>query len=353
MHPYTHATMNLSFIPHTLIFKRPFSIAHGTRDTTPVVFTQVEHKGFLGYGEASLPPYLSENHTTAINFLEKTNKVLKKFSDPTDVSVILSEIDEIEEGNTAAKAAVDIALHDLIGKIKNKPCRELFTNKRAKDFFTAYTIPIDSSEGLSKRLDEAKDYKILKIKLGSADDKKIINKIRKVTDKAIMVDVNEGWKEKEKALDMIHYLSERNVLLIEQPLGKKKQKDIAWLTARSPLPIIADESMQRLSDLENVKNIYSGINIKLMKCTGLHEAYKIIVQAKKYGMKILLGCMAESSCAVSAAAQLASFADWIDLDGPLLLKEDFFDGVTFSEGKIKLNELPGIGTVLRFPLFSS
>ena len=119
--------------------------------------------------------------------------------------------------------------------------------------------------------------------------------------------------------------------------------DTAWLTSQSPIPIIADEAVQRFSDLEKVKGVYSGINIKLMKCTGLHEAQKMILQARKYGMKIMIGCMSETSCGISAAAQLAPLVDWIDLDGPLLIKEDYFDGVKFSEGKIILNDLPGIG----------
>jgi L-alanine-DL-glutamate epimerase-like enolase superfamily enzyme len=342
--------MKLTFVPYTLKFKRPFSIAHGSRDSTPVVFTRLEHEGIIGYGEASMPPYLGENHETVQRFLSKAQSILpawtpseKKFSDPADIETILSQIDRIEKGNTAAKASVDIALHDLIGKIQNKPCHDLFGADKQKTLFTAYTIPMDDPKGIQDRIEEARGYKILKVKLGSANDKKVIEEIRRQTDKEIIVDANEGWNYKYFALEMAHWLSERNVLLIEQPMPKEKADDTAWLTSQSPIPIIADEAVQRFSDLEKIRGVYSGINIKLMKCTGLREAHKMILQARKYGMKIMIGCMSETSCGVSAAAQLAPLVDWIDLDGPLLLKEDYFDGVKFSGGKIILNDLPGIG----------
>ena len=337
--------VKLSFAPHILKFKRPFSIAHGSRDSTPVVFTKLEYDGIVGYGEASMPPYLGENHETVLAFLAKAEKTLQKFSYPFEMDAILSEIDKMEIGNNAAKASVDIALHDLAGKIQNKSCHELFAADKKKNLFTAYTIPIDEPAGIVKRIEEAKDYKILKVKLGSSEDKKIIEEIRKQTDKEIIVDANEGWVDKIFALEMIYWLSERNVLLVEQPMPKEMIDETAWLTEKSPIPIIADEAVRRLSDIEKAKGVYNGINIKLMKCTGLNEARKMISLARKYEMKTMLGCMSESSCAVSAAAQLAPLVAWIDLDGPLLIKEDYFDGVKFSGGKILLNDLPGIGIV--------
>ena len=343
--------MKLSFIPHHLKFKRPFSIAHGSRDSTAVVFTRLEHDGICGYGEASMPPYLGEDHKTVLSFLSKAVIVLKNFKPDDVLEIILSEIDQIEKGNTAAKASVDIALHDLLGKIRNKPCHTLFCADNGKELFTAYTIPTDEPAGIRKRVEEAKDYKILKVKLGSPDDKKIIEEIRKITGKDIIIDANEGWRDKHFSLEMISWLAERKVLLVEQPMPKEQLDDIAWLTSKSPIPVIADEGVQRFADIEKIRGAYSGINIKLMKCTGLHEAQKMIKQARKSGMKIMIGCMSETSCGVSAATQLAPLADWIDLDGPLLIKEDYFDGVKFSDGKIILNDLPGIGILPVATLF--
>ena len=296
-----------------------------------------------------MPPYLGETHETVLKFLQRAKKVLAEFSDPLETENILSAVDKIETGSNAAKASVDIALQDLAGKMQNKSCHEIFGADKTKNLFTAYTIPIDNSTGIEKRIKEANDYKILKVKLGSADDKKLIEEIRKHTDKEIIVDANEGWTDKNFTLEMVHWLSEKKVSLVEQPMPKEMIEETAWLMEKSPLPIIADEAVKRLPDIENAKGVYNGINIKLMKCTGLNEAQKMISLARKYQMKILLGCMSETSCAVSAAAQIAPFADWIDLDGPLLIKEDYFEGVKFSEGKIILNDKPGIGV---FPIAS-
>ncbi len=310
-----------------------------------MVFTRIDGNGISGYGEASLPPYLGETHDSVLKFLSKAQKLLERFSNPEDLGALTEAVDAIDTGNTAAKASVDIALNDLYGKMLNRPCHEIYRADPAKPLYTAYTLPIDDEEGIRKRVAEAQEYKLLKVKLGSASDKKTIEKIRQLTDKDFFVDVNEGWADKHFALDTILWLADHKCLFAEQPLPKDRPDDIAWLTERSPIPILADEAVQRISDLEKIQGIYSGINVKLMKCTGMHEANQMMIRAKKYGMKILLGCMSESSCAVSAAAQLAPFADWIDLDGPLLIKEDFFDGVKFSEGKIILNDWPGIGAV--------
>lgn len=343
--------MKISFTPQTLKFKRPFAIAHGTRDSTPVVFTRLGQDGLFGYGEASMPPYLGESHESVLAFLSMAEKVLKKFTATDPVEAILSAIDRIAPGNTAAKASVDIALHDLAGKIQDKPCYSLLGADRTIPLFTAYTIPIDEPAGIRARVEEGKEYKLLKVKLGSADDKNILKEIRKHTGKDIIVDANEGWQDKNFALDMIVWMSEINVKMVEQPMPKQQMEDIAWLSSQSPIPVMADEGVQRFSDIERIKSVYSGINIKLMKCAGLHEARKMIMQARKFGMKVMIGCMSETSCGVSAAAQLAPLADWIDLDGPLLIKEDFFTGVKFSKGQILLNDLPGIGATPASDLF--
>ncbi len=335
--------MKLNFVPYLIKFKRPFSIAHGVRDSTPVVFTRLESQGVIGYGEASMPPYLGESHQSAILFLDKAKNLLQKFSNPLEVEPILTEVDKLAKGNTAAKACIDIALHDLVGKIKNESCYKLFGANNNKKLYTTYTIPIDNPEGIHNRLEEAKEYEILKVKLGSANDKGIIDEITKQTNKRIVVDVNEGWSDKIEALEMIHWLADRNVQFVEQPMPKECRVDIGWLAKHSPIPIIADEAVQRLTDVEKAAGIYSGINIKLMKCTGLNEARKMISLARKYEMKIMIGCMSETSCAISAAAQLAPLVDWIDLDGPLLIAEDYFNGVTFAQGQVILNNLPGIG----------
>ena len=335
--------MKLSFVPHFLEFKYSFGISSGTRNQTPVVFTKLEYENFIGYGEASMPPYLGESHESVIAFLQQAAQILKNQKNPLALENILHEIDALTKNNSAAKTSVDIALHDLLGKIKNQAWHQIWKLDKSKTPFTVYTIGIGDEKMLEQKIKDVADFKILKIKLGTDNDKKLIEKIRTITDKPLVVDVNQGWADKHFVLEMIQWLAQKNVLFVEQPMKKNELDEIAWVNEKSPIPIIADESFQRLNDLKKIKGAFSGINIKLMKCTGMNEAFKIIKEAKKTNLKILVGCMSETSCAVSAAAQLTPLADWVDLDGPLLIKKDFFEGIKFSDGKIILNDLPGIG----------
>lgn len=338
--------MKLRYTPHTLYFKHPFKIAHGTRNSTPIVIVELEYEQHIGYGEASMPPYLGESHDTVLSFLEKTKPILLSAS-PLEIETILKKIDAIAPVNTAAKASIDIALNDLKGKLLNTPNWKLFGGDQTKTPYTTFTLGIDTPEMLVSKIKEASDYKILKVKLNGNDDKMIINTIREHTNKPIAVDVNQGWKSKEEALKMIEWLAGKNVIFIEQPLAKNELDAMRWLYERSTLPLFADESIQRYADIALIKNCFHGINIKLMKCTGMVEAYKMINHAREYGLKILMGCMSESSCAISAAAQLTPFVDYADLDGCLLMKNDFFKGIEFTDGKITLNELPGNGVLLK------
>ncbi len=161
----------------------------------------------------------------------------------------------------------------------------------------------------------------------------MINTVREMTDIPLCVDVNQGWKDKKEALDMNFWLKEKGVVFVEQPFPKGNRDDSAWLTENSPLPVIADEAVQRLSDLTDLKGVYSGVNIKLMKCTGLREAWKMINYARAVGMTVMLGCMTETSCGVSAASQLSPLVDFADLDGNLLISNDIFEGVKVDRRK--------------------
>lgn len=337
--------MKLTFKPYTLDLKHTFTISTSSRNTTPVVLTKIEHNGIVGYGEASMPPYLGESHETVTNFLSKIN--LEQFNDPFELNDILNYIDSIEYKNTAAKASVDIALHDLIGKLLEQPWYKIWGYNKSTTPDTTFTIGIDSEEIIKQKVKEADEFNILKIKLGSKDDKKLIQTIREVTNKPLAVDANQGWKDKEAAIDLIYWMEENNVQMVEQPMLKEKVDEIAWLTEKSPIPIFADEGVQRLPDVIKAKGVYSGINIKLMKCTGLREAHKMLEMAKAIGLKTMIGCMTETSCAISAASQLAPQVEWADLDGNLLIKNDPFLGSKIIDGKIIINDYPGIG--LEYP----
>ena len=334
--------MKLSWKPYELQLKHAFNISTYSRKTTPVVLTTIEYDGLVGYGEASLPPYLGETQASVIEFLKKVN--LSGFSNPLELEEIIHYIDSIAENNTAAKASVDIALHDLAGKIIGKPWHQLWGLKKDNVPDTTFTIGIDTDEVVRQKVREVEgQFKILKVKLGGTEDKRMVETIRSVTALPLAVDANQGWKDKHQALDMILWLKEKGIVMIEQPMPKYNLDSIARLTEESPLPIFADESVQRLRDVERMKGVFSGINIKLMKCTGMREAWQMRNLAQALGMKVMIGCMTETSCAISAAAQLAPGLDFADLDGALLIQNDAFDGASLQNGKIIATDFPGIG----------
>lgn len=333
----------LRYRPYTLELRHVFTVASFSRSTTPVVLTELEYDGIIGYGEASMPPYLGETQESVINFLSKLD--LSSFSSPFETAEILSYVDQVDSKNTAAKAALDIALHDLLGKIMQQPFYKIWGLNPDLIPATSYTIGIDTEDMIRKKVEEAQQFKILKVKLGLDTDKMIIDTIRSVTDVPLCADVNQGWKNKEEALEMAHWLHERNVVFLEQPMPKEMIDENAWLTERSPIPTIADEGCQRLADVTALRGVYTGINIKLMKCTGMREAKQMAELARALDMKVMLGCMTETSCAISAAAQLAPLVDWADLDGALLIGNDIYEGMYVENGLCRLPDRPGIGII--------
>ena len=336
------ARMHLSFEPYELKLKHVFTVSSFSRSTTPDVQVRIDYDGYTGYGEASMTPYLGQTVESVCSFLKKVD--LEQFPDPFCIDDILTYIDSLSDGDSAAKAAVDIALHDLVGKIIGAPWHRMLGLNPEKTPNTTYTIGIDTDEMVKLKTREvAGQFKILKVKLGTPRDREMIRAIREVSDLPIAVDVNQGWKNKKKALDEIFWLKEQGIVMVEQPMPKEMLDDNAWLTERSPLPTFADEAIQRLKDIPAVKGAYTGINIKLMKCTGMREAWKMMNYARAEGMKVMIGCMTETSCAIAAAAQLSPAVDFADLDGNLLIANDIFRGTTVVDGKITLNQLPGIG----------
>ncbi len=336
--------MKLGFRPYELELQHTFTVSSYSRKTTPGVQVEIAYQGHTGYGEASMPPYLGHTVDSVTAFLGKVN--LHQFNDPFCLEDILSYVDSLSSGDAPAKAAVDIALHDLVGKLLGAPWYKIWGYDPAKAPSTTFTIGIDTPEVVrEKTLECADKFNILKVKVGLDTDKQMIETIRSVTDLPLAVDANQGWHDRFQALDMIYWLREHGVVMVEQPLPVDRIDDQAWLNERSPLPIFADEACQRLVDVPALRGIYSGINIKLMKCTGLREAHKMVDLARSLGMKVMLGCMTETSCGISAAAQLSPAVDFADLDGNLLISNDIFDGVKVVDGKLKLPDRPGIGVI--------
>lgn len=339
--------MSLTFFPYELKMRHVFTVASYSRNTTPDIQVELSYDGLTGYGEACMPPYLARELGTVdsvMQFLARVATRIGDFSDPFQMEEILGEIDRMDDGNAAGKAAVDIALHDLVGKLMGQPWYRIWGLNPAKAPDTTFTIGIDTPEVVREKTREcAARFNILKVKVGLDSDRDMIHAIRSVTTLPLAVDANQGWKDRQQAIDMIHWLHEQGVVMVEQPMPKTQLDDIAWLTERSPVPIFADESVQRLSDIARLQGAFSGINIKLMKCTGMREAWKMVQATRALGMKVMLGCMTETSCGISAAAQLSPAVDFADLDGNLLIANDRFRGVEVVKGRLTLPAGAGIG----------
>lgn len=330
--------MKIHFEAFQLALNYPFKISDYSRTSTPIVFVKISEDGFEGIGEASMPPYLGETIESANAFLNQV-----EFTSFSSIPEMLAKVDAIATGNNAAKTAIDLALHDWYGKKNNIPLYQYFGSNPAQMPITSFTLGIDSIEVLKEKIKDTEPFHRIKIKLGSENDKEIVENIRSLTSKEILVDANRGWKTKEKAAEMIDWLATKNCILVEQPMPVDSYDDMLWLKSRSALPLFADESCKRFSDIENIKDGFHGINIKLMKSTGLLEASKMIKRARELSLKIMIGCMSESSCGIMAAAALAPQCDYADLDSTWMVSNNPFEMPTLKDGKIILNDKPGIG----------
>lgn len=333
--------MKLTYQPYQLELKHPFTIAKFSRTATPLMLVKLEYEGFTGFGEASMVPYMGENLETAATFLQKVDLI--RFQPPFKIAEVTAYLDDLSPGNPNIKAAIDIAFHDLIGKLEQKPCYQLFGANPALMPVTSFTLGLDKPEIMAKKAEEAAGFKVIKIKLGKDNDEEIIRAVRSVTNVPFYVDANQGWTDRQQALDKIYWLHEQGVELIEQPMEKNDVEGNAWLTENSPVAIIGDEAVQRFTDVEKAKGVYHGINVKLMKSAGMFEGHRMILKAKELGLKVLIGCMSETSCATLAAAALAPLCDWADLDGPFLTKNNPYQNPDFVNGKYVLKEAFGLG----------
>lgn len=337
--------MKLTYQPFELMLRHPFTIAKFSRTSTPIMLVQLEHEGQTGYGEASMVPYMGESVETGTAFLNKVD--VSRFKFPFDFAEIIDYLDSLQPGNPAIKAAIDIALHDLEGKLLSKPCWQLLGSAPRRMPPTSYTVGIDTPDVFLQKIKDAVDFKVIKVKLGRDNDKELIQIIRSVTDVPVYVDANQGWTDRQQSLDMICWLKEHSVVLIEQPMPKADIDGNAWITERSPLPVIGDEAVQRFADVKRANGVYHGINVKLMKSAGMFEAKRMIDEARRLDMKVLIGCMSETSCASLAAAALAPQCDWADIDGPFLTTNNPYRPPRLIDGKYQLSTEPGLALQLK------
>ena len=320
-----------------LQLQHPFKIARRTTDASRQVIS-VEIDG--GIGETAPARFYGETVKTVSVALETMAPALPKDLDP--IHDVMEIVETTLGGNYAAKSAIDMALHDRLGKKLGVPLYQLWGLNPHKTPRTSFTIGLDEPEVMAEKTRHAEAYPILKVKLGTPRDIEIIQKLREVTDKPIYVDANTAWTPKE-AVPKIRELAQYGVELIEQPTKPYDLAGLKFVREHSELPIIADESVKRASDIPALAECVDGINIKLVKCGGLLEARRMINVARAHGLSIMLGCMIESSLSITAAAHLTPLVDYADLDGNLLIANDPYTGVTLDEGKLILPKHPGIG----------
>ena len=338
--------MKLSSEIITVHTKRPFLIARGGGSEYRVVIVKVTDKdGMEGWGEASPSKFYGETADTVIAALDRLRPVVEA-ADPWSLESIEAECATAIGRNGSAKTAVSAALHDLAGKRLGVPLWKMWGLDPARAPISSFTIGIEQDlDTLREKVDEAADYPVLKVKLGSDHDADIIRTVRlSAPEKVLRVDANAAWTAKH-ALRMIDTLMEYDVEFVEQPLPAHDIEGLRFVRERSPLPIIADESCVTSADIPRLVGVVDGINIKLAKCGGMREALRMIAVARTHGMLVMAGCMIETSLGITAAAHLAPLLDYVDLDGAALIADDPYTGATITRGITTLPTGPGLGVV--------
>ena len=329
--------MNIRYQVTDLKLIHPFKIARRVVDEFRQVIS-VEIDG--GLGEAAPARFYGETVETVQVAFDILDGGLDGDLDP--IESVMSELESVLGRNYAAKSAIDMALHDRLGKKLGVPLYRLWGLNPKGTPLTTFTIGIDEPEVMQQKVREAEAYPLLKVKLGTHRDLELIRALREVTDKPIYVDANTAWTPKE-AVRKIRELAPYGVELIEQPTKPDDLEGLKFVREHSELPIFADESVKRAADIPALVGCVDGINIKLVKCGGLLEAMRIIHIARAHGLQVMIGCMIESSLGITAAAHLTPLVDYADLDGHLLVANDPYRGVTLEKGKLILPDLPGIG----------
>ncbi|MEC7821092.1 MAG: dipeptide epimerase [Candidatus Neomarinimicrobiota bacterium] len=336
--------MKLSYTKYRIQCTHPFGISRSSHDHYDIVYLYLEHDGIIGRGEAAPSGRYDEFTDDITEILDKGINLPQEIDDPEDFS---KHIFNQCNGIKSLEVAFSMAILDLWCQQNSYPLYEYLNADPMQAPHTSYTISIGDIGLISEKVNEGAPYSILKVKLGMGvdKDKEIMRAIRLETDKIIRVDANEGW-DLETGIEMCQWLSEKGVEFVEQPFKSTNLKDTAELRKKSPLPLIADENSLQSGDIPGIEGIFDGINIKLMKCGSLFEALRMIKMARDRDMKIMLGCMIESSIGITAAAHLSPLVDYADLDGNLLINNDPYEGVAVEDGKLILPEGNGLGISL-------
>jgi len=325
--------------------RHPFIIARGGQSDYRTVWVRLtDADGVEGWGEAAPTKFYGETSETVMETLQVYAQHLP--TDPFDLEETDRRLEAVLKGNPSARAAISAAQHDLVGKRLGVPVYKLWGLDPAKAPRSTFTIGIDTPERIRMKVEEAAEYPILKIKLGSDRDLEILRTIRDATDRELRVDANCGWTVKH-TLRMLPVLEEFGVTVLEQPLVPTDLEGLGIIRRSATIPLIADESCRTVSDIPPLVGQVDGINIKLAKCGSLREALRIIATARAHHMTVMVGCMIESSLAITAAAHFTPLVDIVDLDGAALLSVDPFAGATIAGGQVRLPSGPGLGVTPR------
>lgn len=332
--------MKVAYHSFDLKFRYPFTISKGTKTHQPTLIVELEHFGIKGYGEAPAIAYYNIPVEKMIEDLERKKLFAEKFAF-TEPERYWHYLHHLFPQNHFLVCALDIAAWDMFGKLKGKKLYEFWKGDINNNPVTDYTIGIDTPDKMVEKLKE-KPWPVYKIKMGTADDIATLKKLREHTDAIFRVDANAAWTV-ETALQIIPQLKELGVELVEQPLAKDDWEGMKLLYKESPLPLYADESCVYENDVEKCKDHFHGINIKLTKCSGITPALRMIKKARELDIKVMIGCMNESTVGSAAIAHLLPLIDHADMDGPLLLEEDVATGIGYDFGKIIYSDKPGLG----------
>jgi L-alanine-DL-glutamate epimerase-like enolase superfamily enzyme len=332
--------MELHAQPLNLTLASPFRISRGVQTVAANLLVRVQADDATGFGEAAPRPYFGETQDTALAAVAHYAGQLG--DDPFAIDWVMARLERSLSGNASVRAAIDMALYDLVGTRLGVPVYRLLGLSPAHLPHTSLTIAIDTPAEMARRAVLARDFPILKVKLGTRHDLASIREIRDVSNATIRVDANAAWTTKQ-ALQIIEQLAPLHIEMVEQPIPSHDLDDLRFVRERSPIPIFADESCIALDDVPRLAGVVDGINIKLAKCGGINQAVKMIYTARAHGLKVMLGCMIESSLGITATAHLAPLADLLDIDGALLLAEDPFVGAQIVEGQVMLPDAPGLG----------
>ena len=329
-----------------LHLRHTWTTTMASSDFRDVLHVRLQRDGLTGHGEGAPIVRYREDALAARQMVEQARRLLED-ADPLQFRKTMRLLFERFPGNFAAKAAIDIALHDWVAQRLHVPLYTLLGLDPTDAPLTSFSIGIDTPEITRQKVLEAEPFPILKIKVGLDKDQATMDAVRSLTQKTLRVDANEGFKSKEEAVRKIKWLETLGVELIEQPLPAHMVEETRWVRSRVNMPILADEACLHPEDIPRLAGAYDGIVVKLMKSGGILEVLRMIEVARAHKLKVMIGCMIESSIGITAAAHLSPLADWADLDGNLLINNDPWQGVQVHNGRLVLPRRPGLGLARR------